>query len=72
MRRLFLLLLCGLAGCQTFVKPFEPRRPVLVDDPCLSPSEQERKSRYLLAFPDTELGPRSGGEQRPVLGPHNQ
>ena len=73
MRRLCLVLLLGLAGCRSFTTPLEPRKPERADDPMLSANEQRRKSRYLLAYPDLELGPRSGaGEVRPPVGPHNQ
>ncbi|MCS7014511.1 MAG: hypothetical protein RMJ19_01315 [Gemmatales bacterium] len=54
-----------LAGCQTLVTPLEPRRRERADDPLLTTQEQARRARYLYAFPDTELGPRSGPE-RPV------
>jgi hypothetical protein len=57
--------LLWLAGCQTIVTPLEPRRPERADDPLLSTQEQARRARYLYAFPDTELGPRSGPE-RPI------
>ncbi|MDW7993053.1 MAG: hypothetical protein RMI91_00205 [Gemmatales bacterium] len=63
--RLGIALAVLLAGCQTVVGPWEPRRAERADDPLLSTQEQARRSRYLYAFPDTELGPRSGPE-RPV------
>jgi len=73
MRKLCLLILLGLAGCKSITTPLEPGRPERADDPLLSANEQRRKSRYLLAYPDLELGPKSGaGEVRPPVGPHNQ
>jgi len=65
MRKQLALLLMLLSGCRTIVTPLEPRRAERADDPLLSTQEQARRSRYLYAFPDTELGPRSGPE-RPV------
>ncbi|MCS6977390.1 MAG: hypothetical protein NZM31_10340 [Gemmatales bacterium] len=66
----FLLL---LAGCQSLNTPWDPRRPERADDPLLAPNEQRRKSRYLLAFPDMELGPRSGaGDVFPPVDPHQK
>jgi|GEM_PF-1621560 len=73
MRKLCCLLLLGLAGCQSLSTPLEPRRPERADDPLLSANEQRRKSRYLLAYPDLELGPKSGaGEVYPPVVTQNQ
>lgn len=70
---LLILLLLGLAGCKSISTPLQPSRPERADDPLLCPNEQRRKSRYLLAYPDLELGPKSGaGEVYPPVGPHNQ
>ena len=62
MRRLFLLCLLLLAGCQNFRGPFAGRSPERVDDPSLPISEQERNGRDRLALPDesSTAGPRSG------------
>jgi hypothetical protein len=65
MRWVLSLLVTILVGCRTIVGPLEPRRAERADDPLLSTQEQARRSRYLYAFPDTELGPRSGPE-RPI------
>jgi hypothetical protein len=63
MRRLFVVAVLALAGCQGVVGPFaRPPRPDRVDDPRLSISEQERKGRDRLAYPDetpTPDAPRS-------------
>lgn len=65
MRKIFLLVgLLGVAGCQASGKIAER-----ADDPMLAPSDQQRKARYLHAFPDEELAPRTGVE-RP--GPHSR
>lgn len=69
MPRLFLLLLVGFAGCQNVVKPYEYRRPEFADDPRLTPAEQEKRVRALIAFPDDRLGPRSGTAEPSLLGP---
>jgi hypothetical protein len=72
MRKLLVLLLV-VSGCQTFNAPWDSRRPERADDPLLAPNEQRRKARYLLAFPDLELGPRSGaGEVFPPVDPHGK
>lgn len=73
MRRGLLLVLLLVLGCQSLNTPWDPRRPERADDPLLAPNEQRRKSRYLLAFPDMELGPRSGaGEVFPPVDPHGK
>lgn len=58
-----------VVGCQTIVTPFQPRRPERPDDPLLSTQEQSRRARYLYAYPDTELGPRSGPERPMAAAP---
>ena len=52
MRKLILLGLLFLAGCQNTVGPFGYRRPLRVDDPNLPIEEQERRGRDRLALPD--------------------
>jgi hypothetical protein len=43
------------------VGPFENRKPERVDDPLLSISEQQRRGRDRLAFPDdTGVAPSTG------------
>jgi hypothetical protein len=67
------LILCvsALCGCQSSKSPLAPRSVERADDPLLTPYEQHRKVRYLHAYPDDELGPRSGPE-KPPLGPYSQ
>jgi len=62
MRRLFLLGTLLLAGCQSFVGPFESRKPERVDEPSLTIAEQQRRGRSRLALPDETVnaGPQSG------------
>jgi hypothetical protein len=48
---LVVAILLALVGCQNFVGPFQPRSPSRVDDPRLSPAEQERRTRAELALP---------------------
>jgi hypothetical protein len=52
MRRLFLIGLLSLTGCQNVIGPFQRRETQRVDDPCLTISEQERRGRDRLALPD--------------------
>jgi hypothetical protein len=66
MRRLLLLGILLVAGCQNVLGPFQ-RPGGRVDNPCLTIGEQGRISRDRLALPDTE-GNRvgvSGGLTRP-------
>jgi hypothetical protein len=65
---LFLMSLMVVTGCQSIVGPFEPRLE-RADDPLLTPAEQTRRTRYLYAFPDEELAPRSAGELPEPLPP---
>lgn len=69
MRKVCLLGLLALWGCQSVVTPLEPRRPDRADDPLLSTGEQQRKARFLHAYSDEELAPRSSVE-RPEPSPH--
>lgn len=52
MRKLFLLGVLCLAGCQSVVGPFGYRPPQRADDPNYSIPEQERRGRDRLALPD--------------------
>jgi hypothetical protein len=52
MRKLILLGVLFLAGCQSVVGPFGYRRPLRVDDPNVPIEEQERRGRDRLAYPD--------------------
>lgn len=52
MRKLLLLGLLLLAGCQNTVGPFGYRPPQRVDDPSLPIAEQQRRARDRYAIPD--------------------
>src|SRR5262245_55261396 len=56
MRRLAVLAILVLTGCQNVVGPLQPRRPMRVDDPLVSVPEQERRARDRLALPDESPG----------------
>jgi len=62
MCRLFLVAALVLTGCQNLVGPFQQRRPLRVDDPCVPVPEQERRGRDRLALPQdrTTVGPPTG------------
>jgi hypothetical protein len=61
MKRLFLISLLCLTGCEGLVGPFKPREPQRVDDPRLTISQQERRGRDRLAIPeDNNLEPKTG------------
>ncbi len=68
MRRILVLGVLCLAGCQNTLGPFAPRTPQRVDDPYLSIPEQQQRGRDRLALPDDSkfVAPRSGVE---LLGP---
>lgn len=70
MRRLYLVGLLFLAGCQNVMGPFEHRKPERVDDPLLSISEQQRRGRDRLALPDDSVLAPSTGVTTP--GPHGR
>jgi hypothetical protein len=72
MRAWWLLAMVALAGCQSTKGPFETSSPQRVDDPLFSASDQKARSRYLLAFPEYDIGPKSGAAEPPLLGPYNQ
>jgi len=61
MRRLFVVGILLLAGCQGVSGPFS-RPPGRVDDPLLTISEQKARARERLALPDESqtVGPRLG------------
>jgi hypothetical protein len=61
MRRLLVVGLLFLAGCQGVQGPMAPRTPQRVDDPLLTIGEQERRSRARLSLPDESFvtGPRA-------------
>lgn len=54
MKRSLLFCCLFLAGCQTIEGPAKRANqcPPRVDNPCLPISEQERRARALLAYPD--------------------
>jgi hypothetical protein len=62
MRRVFLMAVLCLAGCQNVTGPFAPRTPERVDDPRLPISEQEIRGRDRYAIPQEspKVGPTSG------------
>lgn len=51
MRRMIVVGILSLAGCQGTVGPFAHRMPQRVDDPCLTIPEQERRGRDRLSLP---------------------
>lgn len=65
MRRILLLGILLLAGCQGVRGPLWPRSPERVDDPYLSIDEQERNGRERLALPDETqfAGPKNQGNR---------
>lgn len=64
MRKLCLLGLLMLTGCQGTTGPFQPRGAGRVDDPRLPITEQQREARDRLALPD-ENRPLGEGVARP-------
>ena len=52
MKRLLLVGVLVLAGCQNILGPFRPREPQRVDDPLLPISEQQRRGRDRYALPE--------------------
>ena len=62
MRRLFLLGLLLLTGCQNVAGPFRRSTADRPDSPAFSIAEQERRGRAGWALPDESFlgGPRSG------------
>ena len=62
MRKIFLLMIVCLAGCQNTIGPFSARAPARVDDPRLPISEQEAlgRDRYAIPQESRSVGPPSG------------
>lgn len=54
MRRIMLVAVLLSAGCQNLIGPFAPRKPLRVDDPCVSIAEQQRRGRDRLALPEDD------------------
>ncbi len=52
MRKLVLLGIVLLAGCQNTVGPLAPRQPQRIDDPAVPTYEQQRRERDRLSLPD--------------------
>jgi hypothetical protein len=67
MRRVVLLAVLALAGCQNTIGPFAPREPERVDDPRFSIREQEIRGRERYAIPQEsqQVAPPSGNVFRP-------
>jgi hypothetical protein len=67
MRRILILGILCLAGCQNVSGPFAPRSPMRVDDPRLSISEQEMlgRDRYALPEESPRVAPPSGAIYSP-------
>ena len=67
MRRIIILSLLCLAGCQNVIGPFAPRPLERVDAPCLSISEQENRARDRYAIPEDSprVAPPSGAIYSP-------
>jgi hypothetical protein len=53
MKRLMLLVLLAVVGCQSVIGPFGHREPKRVDDPVLTIAEQQRLGRDRLALPES-------------------
>jgi hypothetical protein len=66
MRKLLLLGLIGLVGCQSIVASPTRKTGRNDNDPMLIPAEQQRRVRASFAFPDNDLGP-SSGPYRPLF-----
>ena len=62
MRRMLMLGVICLAGCQSVLGPFQPRSPSRVDAPGVSLPEQESRARDRYALPDetSQAAPPSG------------
>jgi hypothetical protein len=74
MRRLFLiglLALVTLTGCRNSTNFLTSRTKERADDPLYSTEEQKRRARFLNAYPDEDLAPRTGVE-RPPDAPHGK
>jgi len=64
MRRIFLLTLILITGCQSTVGPFQARSPQRVDSPNITLNEQEARARNRWALPEEsrKVAPNSGNE----------
>ena len=62
MRRILILGILCLAGCQSTSGPFAPRSPQRVDDPRFTIPEQESRGRDRFAIPEesSRVAPPSG------------
>ncbi len=71
MRRLFLVGVLCLIGCQGVRGPLQPKDPQRVDDPRLPIGEQERRGRERLALPDesANIAPRIPAAGTPYTVP---
>ncbi|GIW80884.1 MAG: hypothetical protein KatS3mg105_2691 [Gemmatales bacterium] len=56
MKRMLLLGVLLLAGCQNVVGPFQRREPKRIDDPLLTIEEQRVRGRDRLALPEDRTG----------------
>jgi hypothetical protein len=65
MRRLILICMLALAGCQNVAGPFAARPPQRVDDPSYSIAEQERRGRDRMSIGDDTSGMPPSGMQPP-------
>lgn len=68
MRRLLLIGVMLVAGCQSTVGPFQARSPMRVDAPGVPLQEQEARGRNRYALPDESrgVGPTAGSEYRGI------
>jgi hypothetical protein len=66
MRRILMLGVIFLVGCESVVGPFQPRSPMRVDAPGVPLPEQESRGRDRYALPDdwSNVAPPSGNEFR--------
>jgi hypothetical protein len=72
MRKLILLGMLLLAGCQNVSGPFAARPPMRVDDPRLPITEQQARGRDRLALPDDSSGMPNSGVRVPGSGAQAQ
>jgi hypothetical protein len=70
MRRLLLIGVLCLVGCQNVLGPFAHRDPQRVDDPLLTIGEQERRGRDRLALPEesTAIAPSTDLDRPGIYG----
>jgi hypothetical protein len=72
MRKLILLGVLALAGCQNVAGPFAARPPQRVDDPHISIPEQQYRGRDRLALPDDTSGMPASGANIPGSMPQTR